>query len=199
MLKIGITGGIGTGKTTACRMFERIGIKVYYADERARWIQNNNPVVIESIKELFGKEIYQDGLLKRDQVSRIVFSDRTKLDLLNMIVHPAVIEDAANWQKAEKERGAIYTLKEAALLFESGSYKQLDKIIVVTADDEVRIERVMKRDKINKEEVLQRINNQMPQSEKEKLADFILYNDNFESLEKQVASLHHQILEIAKN
>ena len=195
MLKIGITGGIGSGKTTACRLFEKLGVPVYYADDRARWIQNNDQALISKIKELFGDDIYFNGELDRTNLGKIVFSDKSKLEALNKIVHPAVFKDANDWQEFQKKNGTSYTLKEAALLFESGSYKTLDKIIVVSSPIELRIERVMLRDKISREEVLKRINSQMPQEEKEKMADFVINNTDIDNLEKQVIQLHNFILE----
>jgi len=195
MLKIGITGGIGSGKTTACRLFEKLGVPVYYADDRARWIQNNDADLIRAIKQIFGDEIYKNGQLDRASLGKIVFSDKDKLEALNTLVHPAVFKDANDWQEKQKMAGAAYTLKEAALLFETGSYKTLDKIIVVSAPLDLRIERVMSRDNLTREEVLKRIGNQMPQEEKEKMADFVLNNTNLESLEKEVGLLHRLIIE----
>ena len=195
MLKIGITGGIGSGKTTACRLFEKLGVPVYYADDRAGWIQNNDPELIEAIKQVFGEGIYVNRNLDRESLGKIVFSDKNKLDVLNKIVHPAVFKDANEWQEKQKKAGAACTLKEAALLFETGSYKTLDKIIVVSAPLDLRIERVMKRDNLNKDEVLKRIENQIPQEDKEKMADFVLNNTDLESLEKEVKQLHKLILE----
>jgi dephospho-CoA kinase len=195
MLRIGITGGIGSGKTTACSLFEKLGVPVYYADDRARWIQNNDPELIEAIKEVFGKDIYVNGNLDRTSLGKIVFSDKNKLDALNTLVHPAVFKDANDWQEKQKIAGAAYTLKEAALLFETGSYKTLDKIIVVSAPLDLRIERVMLRDNLNKDEVLKRIENQMPQEEKEKMADFVLNNTDLDKLEKEVKQLHQLIME----
>jgi dephospho-CoA kinase len=170
-------------------------VPVYYADDRARWIQNNDPELIEAIKQVFGEDIYVNGNLDRASLGKIVFSDKNKLDLINTLVHPAVFKDANEWQKKQKKAGAAYTLKEAALLFETGSYKTLDKIIVVSAPLDLRIERVMKRDNLSREEVLKRIENQMPQEEKEKMADFVLNNADLESLEKEVEQLHKLILE----
>ena len=193
MLKVGITGGIGSGKTTACRLFEQLGVPVYYADDRAKWLQNNEPSLISEIKEIFGTHIYINGELNKVELGKIVFSDKKKLEALNAIVHPAVFKDAAEWQEKQQKKAVAYTLKEAALLFETGSYKTLDKIIVVSAPLELRIERVMSRDKLSREEVIKRINNQMPQEEKEKMADFVLNNLSLQNLEREVLNLHHLI------
>jgi dephospho-CoA kinase len=198
MLRIGITGGIGTGKTTVCKMFEKLGVPVYYADDRAKWISNNDSEVIAALKKAFGAEIYQNGVLDRTKLSSIVFSDKEKLEILNSIVHPAVFRDAEQWQTEKQEAGFQYTLKEAALLFETGSYKQLDKIIVVSADEEIRIERVMKRDNLSREEVMKRIAKQMPQAEKEKAADFVIENSSLEAMESQVRALHEKILNLSE-
>jgi dephospho-CoA kinase len=198
MLRIGITGGIGTGKTTVCKMFEKLGVPVYYADDRAKWINNNDSEVITALKKAFGAEIYQNGMLDRTKLGSIVFSDKEKLEILNSIVHPAVFRDAEQWQSEKQEAGFQYTLKEAALLFETGSYKQLDKIIVVSADEEIRIERVMKRDNLSREEVIKRIAKQMPQAEKEKAADFVIENSSLEAMEAQVRALHEKILNLSE-
>ena len=198
MLRIGITGGIGTGKTTVCKMFEKLGVPVYYADDRAKWINNNDSEVIAALKKAFGAEIYQNGVLDRTKLSSIVFSDKEKLEILNSIVHPAVFRDAEKWQSEKQKAGFQYTLKEAALLFETGSYKQLDKIIVVSADEEIRIERVMKRDNLSREEVMKRIAKQMPQAEKEKAADFVIENSSLEAMESQVRALHEKILNLSE-
>lgn len=198
MLKIGITGGIGTGKTTACKIFEELGIPAYYADDRARWIQHHVPELVNAIKKLFGENIYKDGILDRALLGTIVFSDKEKLNALNDIVHPAVFKDAEHWQEEQRIAKKPYTLKEAALLYETGSYKQLDKIIVVCAPLELRIERIKKRDNISAEEIIKRIESQMPQEEKEKKADFVLINIDLESLERQVYQLHQTILSLIK-
>lgn len=199
MLKIGITGGIGTGKTTVCRMFEQLGVPVYYADDRARWIVNNDPEVITKLKELFGEDIYTtEKLLDRPKIGTIVFQNKEKLEALNAIVHPAVFRDGSKWQAEMQAAGHTYTLKEAALLFETGSNKLLDKIIVVVAPEPLRIARVMKRDNLTEEEVRARLHNQMPQEEKEAMADFLIQNIELAELEAQVKTLHQKLTEMAK-
>ena len=162
MLKIGITGGIGSGKSTVCRLFEKLDVPVYYADDRAKWLMNNEEELKEKLRANFGSLVYnKEGDLDRGYLAGIVFNDQSKLEILNAIVHPAVFEDGVKWQGEQEAKGANYTLKEAALLFETGSNLTLDKIIVVTAPQEVRIKRVKARDNISKEEVLARINKQM--------------------------------------
>ncbi len=199
MLKVGITGGIGSGKSTVCRLFEKFGVPVYYADDRAKWLMNHEEDLKAKLKESFGAAVYkEDGLLDRAYLAGIVFKDNAKLEILNSIVHPAVFEDGQAWQAEQEALGAVYTLKEAALLFETGSYKNLDRIIVVTAPEETRIKRVMERDNTTAEEVRARINKQMPQEEKEKRADHIITNIAWETLNIQISDVHEKLLYYAK-
>lgn len=202
MLKVGITGGIGSGKTTVCRIFEQQwGIPVYYADDRAKWLMQNDTDLMEALREAFGREIYTgSGLLNRVLLAEMVFSDVEKLQQLNALVHPVVQRDNEEWQRAQKYKNAPYTLKEAALLYESGSHALLDKIIVVAAPLEVRIERVMQRDGVARQAVLARISKQMPQEEKERLADFIVQNASGERtlLLQEVQKTHEKLLKLAE-
>ena len=192
MLHVGITGGIGTGKTTACKLFEALGIPVYYADERARWLMEHDEELRRGIIGLFGAAAYTDeGLLNRPEIARQAFGNPELLQKLNAITHPAVAQDGLAWQQAWQ--GVPYTLKEAALLYESGSYRLLDKIIVVSAPLELRIARVMARDDCSREAVLERIARQMPQEEKEARADFVLYNDGVQMLIPQVLRIHRTL------
>lgn len=199
MLKVGITGGIGSGKSTVCRLFEKFGVPVYYADDRAKWLMNHQEDLKEKLKKHFGTAVYGvDGVLDRAYLAGIVFKDTAKLEVLNSIVHPAVFEDGQQWQAEQEALGAIYTLKEAALLFETGSYLSLDKIIVVTAPEETRVKRVMERDSATEAEVRARINKQMPQEEKEKRANYIITNIAWETLNIQISEVHEQLLYEAK-
>ncbi|MBK7506427.1 MAG: dephospho-CoA kinase [Bacteroidetes bacterium] len=194
MLRIGITGGIGSGKTTVCAIFSTLGIPIYNSDERAKKIMVENQSVVNKLKAQFGSIIYfEDGSINRVLLSQIVFNDKEQLTKLNEIVHPAVFEDMIKWYAQNQNHK--YVLQEAAIMYESGSYKMLDKTILVYADQEIRIERVMKRDKVDRIAVLARMDKQMPESEKLKLADFVIYN-NGESLIDQVMKLHHTILEL---
>ncbi|MBL4650615.1 MAG: dephospho-CoA kinase [Aureispira sp.] len=199
MLKVGITGGVGSGKSTVCGVFEKFGVPVYYADDRAKWLMNHQEDLKQKLKENFGPAIYkEDGLLDRAYLAGIVFTDSTKLEVLNSIVHPAVFEDGQQWQIEQEALGAVYSLKEAALLFETGSYQHLDRIIVVTAPEETRIKRVMERDDMTAEEVRARINKQMPQEEKEKRANHIITNIAWKTLNIQISDVHEQLLYYAK-
>jgi len=187
MLKIGLTGGIGSGKTTVAKVFEVLGIPVYYADEAAKRLMNENENLIKKLKEQFGNQTYIDGKLNRSYLSSIVFNDSEKLEILNSIVHPATIEDAARWMK---QQITPYVIKEAALIFESGSQKDLDKVIGVYASAPLRILRVIKRDNINKEEILARMDKQLDEEMKMRLCDYVIKNDEQEMVLPQVLELH---------
>lgn len=193
MLKIGITGGIGSGKTTVCKVFETLGIPIYYADDRAKYLMNTNEYLISGIIKLFGEKAYlSKGELNRPHIASIAFSDKSVLQKLNGLVHPVVHQDSEKWFL--EQQNVPYILKEAALHFETGGYKILDKMITVFAPKDVRIERVMKRDNRTATEVEARVNNQMPDSEKVKLADFVIYNDGSQSLIQQIYNIHQLLI-----
>jgi dephospho-CoA kinase len=190
--KVGITGGIGVGKSLCSKLFEVLGILVYYADDRAKWIMLQDHKVKAKIISEFGNESYlPDGQLNRSYLSKKVFSDPVQTKLINSIVHPAVGQDLISW--FQKVKGP-YALYEAALMFESGSSNLMDKVIVVDAPLELRIERVMKRDETTRKEVFQRIKKQMPQEEKMAMADYVIVNDGRSSLIQQVYLIHIQLL-----
>jgi dephospho-CoA kinase len=187
-LKIGVTGGIGSGKTTICEIFSRLNIAVYNADERARWLMHHNKKIIEGVNLLFSPMAYVNGKLNRAHLSAMVFSDQTLLIKLNELVHPVVQTDFLNWVK---KQDGDYVIKEAALLFESKSFLDLDAVICVTAAQSIRIERTMKRDGLSEEAVIQRINNQLNHSVKEDLADYIIENNPDDLIVPQVMRLHN--------
>ncbi|HRP40094.1 MAG: dephospho-CoA kinase [Chitinophagales bacterium] len=197
MLRVGITGGIGSGKTTACKLFEKLGVPVYYADNRAKELMVDDKQLRHSIIQNFGAESYlEDGSLNRLYLSSVVFSEEKKLELLNSLVHPVVAADSESWNSILERKNFAYSLREAALLIETGSYKLLDKLIVVTAPEEDRIKRVMLRDGSSEQQVKSRINAQMPDSEKLKLADFIIENTDLISLAQQVKDIHERIMKL---
>lgn len=199
MLKVGITGGIGSGKTTVCKLLERFGVPVYYADDRAKWLMQHQENVRKQLIAVFGTAVYNTaGMLDRTYLAGVVFKDKKKLEQLNGIVHPAVYQDSKTWQAEQEHLGTVYTIKEAALLFETGSYKDLDKIVVVTAPENVRIERVMRREQTTVDQVRARIQQQMPQEEKVKRADFVIENGAWETLNVSVSELHEKLLYLAK-
>ena len=192
MYQAGITGGIGSGKTLVCSVFETIGVPVYYADQEAKRLMNRHPVLKESIEGLLGKEAYRDGELDRRYVGRRVFGNRDLLEQLNSLVHPAVREDYRNWVDGWSE--VPYVVEEAAILFESGANRNLDITVLVYAPSELRIRRVMQRDGVSKEEVQRRMLHQMDEEEKRILADEVIVNDDREMLLPQIIALHEKIL-----
>lgn len=194
MIKVGITGGIGSGKTTVCRMFEELGVPVYYADDRAKYLMQHEHFLIDSIKKHFGEEVYANGQLNRALLAGKVFNQPEKLKLLNSMVHPAVFKDTEEWlQKLPKS--TAYCLKEAALLVETGSYKNLDALIVVTAPEQTRMERVVQRDGVQPADVSARMQHQLPEAEKVKRADYIIENNGtLADLQNRVQAIHTALL-----
>lgn len=196
MLKVGITGGIGSGKTTVCRIFETLGIPVYYADDRAKALMNGDENIRKQVIALFGTDAYlTDGQLNRKFIAEKVFQNQPLLAQLNTIVHPAVFNDSQQWFMQHEDKP--YTLYEAAILFESGSYLFLDKTITVFAPLDVRVARTMKRDNASKEEVMERVSKQLPEEEKIKKADFVIYNDHSTPLIEQVLTIHQRLIELS--
>jgi dephospho-CoA kinase len=194
LLKIGITGGIGSGKTTVSSIFEVLGIPVYYADVEAKKIINEDDSIITSIKKIFGEESYINHQLNSKHIASIVFTDPNKLNSLNQLVHPATISHANDWMYKQT---SPYCIKEAALIFESDSQKNLDYVIGVWAQEDIRIKRIIQRDRLTKDEVLKRINNQMNEELKMKNCDFIILNNDVEMLTTQVIELHEKLLSMS--
>ena len=194
MLKIGITGGIGSGKTTVCKVFETLGIPVFYADTVAKEIMVTDQVLVKGVKAAFGEDSYiEDGTLNNKHIANIVFNDKTALAQLNALVHPAVFRAFDVWEKSVSPN-VPYTLKEAALLFESGSYKMCDKNILVTAPLQVKINRVTSRDKVTAEQVKARMDKQFTDEQKADMADFFIQNTENYSIILQVLELHQKFL-----
>ncbi|HYC39381.1 MAG TPA: dephospho-CoA kinase [Chitinophagaceae bacterium] len=191
MLKIGLTGGIGSGKTTVARIFEVLGIPVYYADDAAKQLMNTDVSLREAIETEFGKEAYREGRLDREYLAGIVFSNPEKLETLNALIHPATIRDADDWMARQN---SPYVIKEAALLFESGASAYLDSIIGVYAPVSLRIRRVQVRDGVGEEEVRRRMSRQIEESIKMKLCNFVIRNDEEELVTPQVLALHEKFL-----
>ncbi len=186
MKTIGLTGGIGSGKSTVARYFSSHGIPVYYADEAGRKVLSE-PDTIANIKEIFGRGILREGSIDRAALARIVFSDPEALRRLNGIIHPAVRDDFEKWKRLQIDQPVV--IREAAILFESGTDRDCDKIILVTAPLEKRILRVMARDGVSRDEVLARMKNQWPDEKKEPLSDFIIVNDELAQTEAQCAKI----------
>ena len=186
-LKIGITGGIGSGKSFVCNLFNSLGAPIYQADDRAKWLMHNNPTIKRAVVRLFGKKAYVNQQLNRKHISSIAFSNIDLLQQLNKVVHPQVSKDFLNWTLTQQ---SPYIIKEAALLFESGTYLELDAIVTINAPKNERIKRTMLRDKTTKEAVLKRIDNQMSDEVKLLNADFIIENDGITPLLPQIMHLH---------
>lgn len=195
MLKVGLTGGIGSGKSTVAQLFEVLGIPVYYADEAAKRLMNSDDQLKTAIKNAFGETAYKNDDLDRQYLASVVFNDPYKLELLNSFVHPATIRDAEQWMQKQT---TPYIIKEAALLFESGAAGLLDFVIGIDAPMAIRIKRVMDRDRVTKDEVLKRINNQMDENIKLKLCDFVIVNDEQQLLIPQALELHQKLLKLAE-
>jgi dephospho-CoA kinase len=194
MLKIGITGGIGSGKTTVCKVFETLGIPVFYADTVAKSIMVVDPLLTSGVKQAFGPSSYfEDGALNNKHIAGIVFSNPKELAKLNELVHPAVFRAFDHWLE-HIEPNAPYILKEAALLFESESYKMCDQSILVIAPHQLKLERVIARDAVTADQVIARMDKQFSDELKMELADFILYNNESQSVIAQVMHLHKQFL-----
>ena len=191
MLKVGLTGGIGSGKTTVAKIFEVLGVPVYYADVEAKQLMNTHPLLIKEIKGLLGNDAYRDGMLNRALIAEKVFNDKEKLQKLNTIVHPFTIEHGKKWMN---EQNAPYAIKEAALIFESGIQGEFDKVIGVFAPNALRIQRAMKRDGISYEQVMERIQHQIDDDIKIKLCDDVIINDEQKMLVPQVLALHEKYL-----
>lgn len=194
-LKVGVTGGIGSGKTTVCLIFEQLGIPVYYADERAKSLMLHDEALVNQVKVLFGAQAYlDDKTLNRKMIADIVFQDPKMLEKLNAIVHPAVLKDGEEWHN--RQQSVPYTLKESAILFEIGSQVFYDKTIMVYAPKDVRLNRVVQRDGVTKEAVVARMARQMEDEQKLQLADFVIVNDGERLILPQVVDIHHQLVTV---
>lgn len=196
MKVVGLTGGIGSGKTTVAGFFKELNIPVYIADEAGKRLMNTSSEIRREIIVLFGEDAYQDNLPDRKFIASKVFNDKELLSKLNEIIHPAVEKDFNNWLKDQFSEYVIY---EAAILFETGGYKKCDWTILVTASENLRIERLQKRDDSSVEEIKERMNNQWDDGKKSKMADFLINNEELTETKLQVEDIHQQILKAGKN
>lgn len=189
---IGLTGGIGSGKTTVGKIFTEYGIPVYNSDKEAKKLMRSSKKIKKAIKALFGKEAYKDKKLNRAFIAEKVFNDQNLLQQLNAIVHPAVRKHFLSWSKKQE---APYVIQEAAIIFELGTQDFYDKVVLVTAPKEIRIERSVQRDpNTNKQKIENRIDNQLPDDEKILLADFVIENIELEKTKKKVLKVHKALL-----
>ncbi len=195
VLRIGLTGGIGSGKSTAAQIFEVLGIPVYYADIAAKRLMNEDEELRTGITKIFGKEAYINETLNRKYISSIVFSDAAKLKILNALVHPVTKKDGETWMH---QQTTPYAIHEAALIFEANVSDRLDYVIGVSSPIELRISRAMERDKVNREEVLKRMHQQLDEDVKMSKCDFVLINDEQQQLIPQVLALHEKLIGLSK-
>lgn len=194
MLRIGLTGGIGSGKSTVARIFEALGIPVYDADRAAKRVMEHDPELRKQLEQHFGQKVFLDGQLNRAYIAAQVFNNPEKLELLNSMVHPLTLRDAQQWMQ---DQHTAYAIKEAALIFESGAQEFLDLIIGVTAPVAVRLKRVMDRDQMSRDAVLGRMKHQISESVKMKLCDFVIHNDEQHPLIPQVLDLHQKLIALS--
>ncbi|WP_299117907.1 dephospho-CoA kinase [uncultured Winogradskyella sp.] len=188
---VGITGGIGSGKTTISKYFEEFDIPVYHADKEAKALMNRSKIIKRKLVALFGDKAYQENKLNREFLRQQIFKDKALLEQMNSIVHPKV---GAHFKRWVKKQTAPYTLKEVAIIFENNLQAQYDYIITVVADEEERIKRVTKRDNTSRDTVKAIINNQLSDHEKIENSDFVIYNNNLEEAKLQAITIHEQLL-----
>ena len=193
MMIVGLTGGIGSGKTTVAKLFKELGVPVYNSDLRAKKLMKNSREIRTAVIDLLGKDSYVLERLNKKYIADKVFSNKELLQKLNAIVHPAVRNDFLRWVKSKK---TPYVIQEAAILFENSSYSNFDKIILVKAPKKVRLERILERDNGSKEEILARMENQWDDSEKIPLSDYIIENIDLDQTKLQVEQIHHQLTKI---
>ena len=191
--KLGVTGGIGSGKTSVCRVFSVLSVPVFSADREAQDIMENDEVIKSKINYISGKDLYADGSLNRMELAKIIFNDRALLDKVNLLVHPAVFDRFRKWVK---DQTAPYIIMEAAILFESGGSKFVDKVATVVAPVEQRIGRVIARNKLSRDQVMERMRNQMDDEMRIKLSDYIINNSENDMIIPSVLSIHEDILKL---
>lgn len=188
---VGLTGGIGSGKTTVAKMFEALGVPVYIADKEAKELMNRSPYLRQKLIDLLGEEAYDETGLNRPFVASKIFQNKHLLEKINEIVHPEVRKHFHEWLK---KQSAVYVIKEAAIIFEQNMQSQYDKVILVTADKQQRIKRVLKRDHTTSQKINAIMENQLDDSEKIKLADYVLENTDLVETQKKVETLHKTLL-----
>ena len=190
-LRLGITGGIGSGKTSVCRVFGILGIPVFSADPVANEVMERNEAIKEQLNKLAGKDLYENGKLKRSELAFLIFNNESLLSRINSLVHPAVFELFSSWVD---KQDAAYVIMEAAILFESGAFRHVDRILTVIAPLEERISRVISRSRLTRDQVLERVKNQLGDDEKIKRSDFVIDNSEDRMIIPRVLEIHNEIL-----
>jgi len=196
MMLIGLTGGLGSGKTTVAKVFETLGIPVFYADEVSKQITDTEPVVKKQLKAAFGTDLYKNDKLDRAALAKLIFTNKEAIKIVNSIIHPAVAKAFMDWANHQK---TPYVLQEAAILFETGGYKRFDKMVLVSAPKELRIERIKARNNWSLIEIEQRMANQWEESQKIPLADFVILNDGSKPLLPQILAIHENLVRISNS
>ena len=194
-LKLGVTGGIGSGKTTVCKIFTVLGIPVFSADAEARTIQDSDSEIMDKINILAGKDLYLTGKLDRPELARLIFNDKALLEKVNALIHPVVFR---NFRKWVSEQDSPYTIMEAAILFESGVYRFMDKILTVVTPIEERIKRLVKGNMLTLEQVMERINNQIDDDSRIKQSDYVIFNSENDMIIPSILGIHKEILNLYK-
>ncbi len=188
MKKVGVTGGIGSGKSLVCKIFRCLNVPVFFADDEASILLEADPEIRLALTGFFGKELYLSGKLNKKMLAGLIFSDRKNMDIVNNVVHPAVLERFTEWCTCQAK--SAYVIMEAAIIFETGTDSFLDKVINISAPEAIRIERVCERDSVSKEKVIERINNQLTENERKEKADVNLVNDGKVMLLPQILEVH---------
>lgn len=189
--KLGITGGIGSGKTSVCRVFNVLGIPFFSADPEAKIIMDSDKSIMKRINSIAGKDLYANGSLDRMEMARLIFNDNSLLEKVNSLVHPVVFEHFRQW---EAKQSSPYVIMEAAILFESGADKLVDRIATIVAPIEERVDRVKHRNNLSREQVLERIRNQMDDESRIKLSDYVIYNSENDMIIPAILKIHEEIL-----
>ncbi len=195
VFKLGVTGGIGSGKTTVCKVFNILGIPVFSADFEARLIMDNNPSVKNNINSAVGRDMYQNGLLDRAELASMIFNDKTLLSKVNSIVHPVVFESFIAWSAKQT---APYVIMEAAILFESGASKLVDRVLTIVTPMEERIERMLRGNKLTRQQILERINNQTDDDTRVRNSDYVIYNSENDLILPAILKVHEEIINSLK-
>jgi dephospho-CoA kinase len=195
VFKLGITGGIGSGKTSVCRVFNVLGIPFFSTDHEAKKIMENDPGIIMRINSIAGKDLYINGSLDRNQLASLIFNNNALLKKVNSLVHPVVFEQFNKWAE---EQESHYVIMEAAILFESGGSELVDKVAAVVAPIEERLERVIQRNRLSREQILERIRNQMDDESRIKLSDYVIYNSENDMIIPAILKIHEEILTYIK-
>jgi dephospho-CoA kinase len=190
-MKLGVTGGIGSGKTSVCRVFSALGVPIFSADPEAKRIMENDNGIIRRLNSIAGKNLYLNGTLDRAELAALIFNDNTLLEKVNSLVHPVVLDHFRSW---EKEQTASYVIMEAAILFESGASKLVDRIAVVVAPAEERVSRVIQRNNLTRDQVLQRMRNQIDDETRIKLSDYVIHNAENDMIIPAILKIHEELL-----